>query len=135
MRDLKSFWSQHERVWVTHQNSDTAILTTWQEKVHWLPYQAPRDLYSFVSNIPATFQLIKSESPDLILSTGASVAINFAIAAKVLGKRFIYVESVSRSQDLSLSGRIVYPMCTEMYVQWPQLCQRYPRATFRGYVG
>lgn len=135
MRALESFWSKHDRVWVTHLSANTEVLATWQEKVHWLPYQAPRDLRAFLLNLPATFQLIRKESPDLVISTGASVAVNFAIASKILGKRFIYVESVSRSQDLSLSGKLIYPFCDEMYVQWPQLCQRYPKAAFRGYAG
>ena len=135
MRDLKSFWQRHERVWVTHRSPDTTALTDWKETVHWLPYQAPRDVKTFLLNLPKSFKLIRSMSPDLVISTGASVAVNFAIASKLLGKRFVYVESVSRSQDLSLSGKFVYLLCDEMYVQWPQLCHKYPKAVFQGYAG
>jgi hypothetical protein len=48
--------------------------------------------------------------------------------------RFMYIESISRSKDLSLSGKLVYPLCDELYVQWPKLSQKYPKAVFAGYV-
>lgn len=133
MTSLKSFWSLHERVWISDRKRDTEILEK-TEKVHWIPYQAPRDLLALVANIPKTFKVILSEKPDAIISTGASVAINFAFIAKLLGIRFIYIESISRAQELSVSGNLVYLVCDEFYVQWPELCQKYPRAIFKGYA-
>jgi beta-1,4-N-acetylglucosaminyltransferase len=133
MRSLESFWSHHERAWVCDRKADTEVLTA-GEQVHWLSYQAPRDLLAMVTNLPATLSILRQERPDLILSTGASVAVNFCFVAKFLGVRFAYVESISRSHNLSLSGRLVYQVCDEFYVQWPELCQKYPKATFKGYA-
>ncbi len=133
MRSLESFWSNHERTWVCDRKADTEVLTQ-TEQVHWLPYQAPRNLLTMVSNLPATLRILDQERPDLILSTGASVAVNFCLVAKLLGLKFAYVESISRSHNLSLSGRIIYPFCDQFYVQWPELCQKYPKATFKGYA-
>ncbi len=133
MQGLKSFWSHHDRVWVTDPKKDTESLNK-GEKVHWLPYQAPRDIARLLMNLPATFKLIWNEKPDLIISTGASIAINFGFAAKLLGIRFVYIESISRFEELSLSGRLVYPIASEFYVQWPSLCQKYPKAMFKGYA-
>lgn len=133
MRGLKTFWSEHERVWVTDKKKDTLSLEN-QEQVHWLPYQAPRNWLAFLLNLPRTVQILLDEFPDMIVSTGASVAVNFAIVAKLLGIQFVYVESISRSQELSLSGKIVYFLCDEFYVQWPDLVERYPKAVFKGVV-
>lgn len=133
MRGLEEFWSQHKRVWVTDFKQDTKIIAD-QETVYWLPYQAPRDYWSILKNFPATFRIILKEKPDMIISTGASLAINFAIAAKILGCRFIYVESISRSEELSVSGKIVYPLVDEFYVQWQRLTAKYPKASFKGTV-
>ena len=134
MRSLRSFWSGHDRVWVTDCKGDTQCLEDESEHVHWLPYQAPRDGLTFLKNLPATLQILRQERPDMVVSTGASVAVNFAIAARLLNIRFLYVESISRAQDLSLSGKLVYPLSNEFYVQWPELCERYPRAIYRGMV-
>lgn len=133
MRGLKQFWSQHERVWVTDRKQDTLVLSG-SERVHWLPYQAPRDIWAILRNLPAAFQIILQERPDIIFCTGASLAINFAIAARITNHKFVYIESISRSNDLSLSGKFVYPIAHEFYVQWPQLTAKYPKVVFQGRV-
>lgn len=133
MKSLEKFWSQHERVWVTDAQKDTAALAG-SERVHWLPYQAPRDLIMVAQNLPATLKIVVKEKPDLIVSTGASIAINFAWAAKLLGRKFMFIESLSRSQELSLTGKIVYPACDELYVQWPEMSNRYSKANFVGHI-
>lgn len=135
MKGLRSFWQAHDRVWVTHEGADTKILEEWDEQVHWIPYQAPRDGIQLVKNLGKTWHILRHESPDLVLSTGASVAVNFSYLSKLMGKRLIFVESVSRSSRLSMSGRMVYPICDDFYVQWPELEQRYRKAVFRGYSG
>jgi UDP-N-acetylglucosamine:LPS N-acetylglucosamine transferase len=133
MRGLKPFWSQHDRVWATDFKKDTQILEK-TESVYWLPYQPPRDVIRMITNLPATFRILWKEKPDVVISTGASVAVNFAFAAWLLGIRIVYVESISRSRELSISGRLVYPIADEFYVQWPDLCQKYPKAVFKGYA-
>jgi UDP-N-acetylglucosamine:LPS N-acetylglucosamine transferase len=70
----------------------------------------------------------------MVLSTGASIAVNFALLSKLLGIRFLYIESISRSDELSLSGKFIYPLADEFYVQWQELTEKYPRAIFRGTV-
>jgi UDP-N-acetylglucosamine:LPS N-acetylglucosamine transferase len=133
MKSLQPFWSLHQRVWVTDLKKDTEVLDG-EEQVYWLSYQGPRNILKFALNIPRIFRVLSQERPDLVISTGASISVNFALAAKVLGIRFIYIESISRSKELSLSGKLVYRLCDEFYVQSPSLCQKYPKATFKGYV-
>lgn len=133
MRNLEPFWSCHERVWASNLKADTEILNK-SEKVYWLPYQAPRDLIAILLNIPKTIKILQTEKPDLVMSTGASIAINFAIIARLMGKKFIYVESITRHKNLSISGLIVYVLCNEFYVQWPALSRKYRKAIFKGYA-
>ncbi|HEY9823997.1 MAG TPA: PssD/Cps14F family polysaccharide biosynthesis glycosyltransferase [Stenomitos sp.] len=133
MRSLKSFWSLHRKVWVCDRKADTEILDR-SEHVYWFPYQGPRDLQMLLYNLPQTFKVLWQEQPDVVISTGASIAINFCIAAKILGIRYVYIESISRSQSLSLTGHLVYWLSDEFYVQWPQLCTKYRKARFEGYA-
>lgn len=134
MRALRDFWSHHDRAWVTDRKRDTQALEKEAESVHWLPYQAPRDIVAFLRNIPSAFSILTRSRPDMVISTGASISVNFAIAAKLLGIRFLYIESLSRSETLSLAGHLVYPLSSEFYVQWPGLCKRYPKAQYRGTI-
>ena len=131
MKELEPFWSQHDRVWLTDLKQDTNVIEG-LEKVDWLPYQGPRDLVAFSRNLPKIFRLIARQKPDIIVSTGASIAVSTAITARLLGIRFIFVESLTRSQNLSLSGKFVYYLSDEFYVQWPNLCEKYPKAQFKG---
>jgi len=133
MMGLETFWSQHERVWVTDLKQDTERISN-SERIHWLPYQAPRDYLTLLRNVPATIRILLQERPDVVVCTGASIAINFGAVAKLLGYRFMFIESISRSSDLSISGKIVYPIADEFYVQWQQLTVKYPKALFRGTV-
>ncbi|MGK7913442.1 MAG: PssD/Cps14F family polysaccharide biosynthesis glycosyltransferase [Synechococcus sp.] len=134
MYRLKAFWEQHERVWVSDPRCNIKHLDRYNEKVYCLPFQAPRDLYALLLNIPRIFLIVLNENPDLVISTGASLAVGFAIVSKLFWKKFIYIESLSRSTDLSLSGKLVYYLADEFYVQHPSLCEKYPRAKFKGYV-
>ena len=133
MMGLSDFWLQHNRVWVTDCNKHTDKLSSC-EQVYFLPYQGSRDLKTFLRNVLPAIKIAFSEKPDLIISTGASIAVNFLIAAKLIGCRYVYVESISRSKELSLSGKLVYHFCDEFYTQWDSLCHKYPKATFKGYA-
>jgi beta-1,4-N-acetylglucosaminyltransferase len=117
MKSLESFWSEHDRIWVCDRNIDTESLLIAKERVAWLPYK-----------------ILAGSKPDLVISTGASIAINVCLMAKLLGIRFVFIESISRPDRLSVSGRVVYWMCDEFYVQWPQLCRKYRKAIFKGYA-
>lgn len=133
MMSLEAFWQPHERVWVTDLKKDTSSLEQ-EERVRWLPYQAPRDVFTFARNLPASIRIVQEEKPDMVVSTGASIAVNFAIAAKLAGSKFIFIESLSRPQKLSMAGHLVYPICDELYVQWPTISKRYKKAIFSGHI-
>ena len=46
--------------------------------------------------------------------------------------KVIYVESYTRLKDLSLSGKIIYPLADLFVVQWKQLAHKYPKAVYGG---
>lgn len=72
--------------------------------------------------------MLRRPRPDVILSTGAGVAVPFLILGKLLGCRTVFVESITRIETLSLSARLALPFLDVLYVHWPQLQARYPRA-------
>jgi UDP-N-acetylglucosamine:LPS N-acetylglucosamine transferase len=62
---------------------------------------------------------VRRRRPTAILSTGAALAVPFFIVGRLHGIRTVYVESLTRTQSLSLSGRMVYPLASAFFVQWP----------------
>jgi UDP-N-acetylglucosamine:LPS N-acetylglucosamine transferase len=65
-------------------------------------------------------RVIRDCRPDVILSTGAGLAVPFFVVGRLRGVRLVYVESLTRTEALSLSGRLVAPLADELFVQWPQ---------------
>ena len=86
----------------------------------------------------ATFwamRILRQERPDLIISLGAEIAVPFLYVGKLLRIKTLFVESWCRVANLSLTGRLVYPIVDAFWVQWPQLTSIYgPKAEFHGAV-
>ena len=81
------------------------------------------------------FRVLRTEQPDVILSLGAEIAIPYIFVGKLLGVKTIFIESWCRVEDLSKTGRLVYPVVDQFWVQWPQLlavCG--PKAEYHGAV-
>jgi hypothetical protein len=51
---------------------------------------------------------------------------------RLLGVPTIYVESVTRIEGLSLSGRMIKPVAKHLYAQWPELAESSPGVRFAG---
>lgn len=86
--------------------------------------------------LQATFwalTVLWQEQPDVILSLGAEIAIPFFYLSKLLGIKTIFIESWCRVENLSLTGRFVYPVANQFWVQWlPLLDTCGPKAKYNG---
>jgi len=133
MRSLMEFWRRHDRFWITFPKSDTETLLA-GEKRYWAHFPTNRNLKNFFRNLFLAATVLVRERPELILTTGAAVGIPFVYVGKVLGITTVYVESLTRVEDLSLSGKLVYPFVDSLLVQWPEVAGKYHRAQFRGRV-
>jgi UDP-N-acetylglucosamine:LPS N-acetylglucosamine transferase len=88
---------------------------------------------NLVRNIAFAWRTVRDRDPHAILSTGAGLAAPFFIAGRLLGRRVVYVESLTRIKTLSLTGRLVYPLANAFFVQWPQVSRR-RRMQYKGKV-
>ena len=70
--------------------------------------------------------------PDAVLTSGPSVAVPACVAARLLGRKVIFVETGSRVTALSMTGRIMYHVANLFFVQWPELLDDYPTAVYAG---
>lgn len=133
MMGLKNFWSVYPREWVTYPKFDTQTLLE-KEVVHWVKMQEARMVGRACVNFLKALIILRKSKPDLLVCTGASLAVPFIFASKFYGIKTVFIESISRSSSLSLSGRLVYNLVDEFYVQWPECVERYPKAQYRGVV-
>jgi UDP-N-acetylglucosamine:LPS N-acetylglucosamine transferase len=77
-------------------------------------------------------RILRREKPDLVISTGAGIAMPGFLAARMLGIRTIYIESYARVESLSLAGKVCYRIADRFLVQHACLTSRWPGAVFAG---
>ena len=133
MQSLKSVWEGRDRFWVTFPTGDTRSLLG-DERKYWAYFPTNRNLKNFLRNLLLALRVLLKERPEAIVTTGAAVAVPFVYVGRILGITTVYVESLTRVRELSLSGRLVYPFADHLLVQWPEIRGRYPRTRFRGRV-
>lgn len=91
---------------------------------------------SFVDTLKQLSTLPQLPSVLLLNGPGTSVPLAYMIFMfKVLGltrTRIIYIESLARVNDLSVSGKMLLPIADRMIVQWPSVASKYKRAEYYG---
>lgn len=131
MLALEPAWRGHDRAWVTLPGADVSSLLA-DEQVTIAHSPTNRNLKNLARNTVLAWRLLRRRRPDAILSTGAGLAVPFFLVGKLLGIRTVYVESVTRTESLSLSGRMVYPLAGRFFVQWPAVAERFEKAEYHG---
>ena len=118
MLALEPAWKQFECSWATLPGADVDTLLAGRDvtKGHG---PTNRSALNGIRNFFVAWRVIRRQRPDLLLSTGAGLAVPFFLVGRLLGRRLIYVESLTRIDGLSLTGRIIYPFADEFFVQWP----------------
>lgn len=86
-----------------------------------------------VKNLWRAWRVLRARRPQLIVSTGAEIAIPLFMVGKLLGCRLLYVECGAQVVTPSGTGRIVSWLADEFLVQWPELLPAYHgRARYEG---
>ena len=91
-----------------------------------------RYLLRFAKSFLTIRRILKAERPTHIVSFGAMCTVPVCVIGKLMGMKIIHVESFTRIRDLSLTGKILYPLADLFVVQWKQLVHKYPKAVFGG---
>lgn len=124
---LKPFWENKDRFWVTFEKDDAKSLLK-DEKLIYCHHPTNRNVKNLLKNTVLALKIIVKEKPDLIISSGAAVAVPFFYIGKLFRKKVIYLEVYDRINSSTLTGRLVYPISDKFIVQWEELKKVYPKA-------
>ncbi|MCP4158105.1 MAG: UDP-N-acetylglucosamine--LPS N-acetylglucosamine transferase [bacterium] len=130
---LKELWSQHDRFWVTFKKEDALSLLE-NEKVYWAYFPTNRNIFNLIRNFFVSIKVFFKERPDIIISTGAGVAIPFFYLGKLLRKKLVYIEAYERIETPSLTGKLVYPITDAFILQWEEQKKFYPNGIVLGQI-
>lgn len=130
---LKNFWNNKERFWVTF-NKEDARSKLLDEKVYYCYYPTNRSIKALIKNTLLAIKILKKEKPDLIISSGAAVAVPFFYIGKLMGAKLIYIEVFDRYNKPTLTGKLVYPITDKFIIQWKEEKKVYPKAIYLGSI-
>lgn len=128
---LSQCWQQHQRHWVTFDTPDARSLLA-GETVSWAHHPVTRNVGNAVRNFGLANRLLARTRPDVIVSTGAGVALPFFVVARALRVRTVYLEVFDRIERPSLTGMLCYPITDRFCLQWPEQRRMYPDGEFVG---
>lgn len=130
---LRRAWSGRSTLWVTFDKSDARSLLA-EDSVTYAHGPTNRNIPNLLRNSFLAVRLIRRVRPRVVLTTGAGIGVPFAWVGRAFGAHVVYVESITRIEDVSLTYRLVAPIVNEIYVQWPELAERHPEARYAGSV-
>jgi UDP-N-acetylglucosamine:LPS N-acetylglucosamine transferase len=128
---LRPWYDERERAWVTFDTLDARSQLD-GERVFWAAHPTTRNIPNLVRNLFLAFRLLPRERPDVVVSTGAGVAVPFFVVARLLGIRTVYVEVYDRLDSRTLTARLCSPFTDLFCVQWEEQRALYPNATVIG---
>lgn len=118
---LKKWWSQYPRFWITDSTSDAKYLLKDENVFHgFFPEQ--RNLKNAFKNFFLAWKILKKEKPQILISCGAGIAPPFFLVGKILGCKLIYLETYDFIKYPTLSAKIISKFVDLMLVQ--HICQK-----------
>jgi len=127
-------WSrEHRRRWVCLDTPD-AVSILRGEDVIWAYHPTTRNVRNLVRNIGLAWRELRRRRPDVVISTGAGVAVPFFLIAKLRRIPTVYLEVYDRMDSPTLTGRLCRPFTDAMLVQWEEQRDLYRRADVVGCV-
>lgn len=130
---LKSFWKDKDRFWVTFDKEDARSILA-NEKMYSCYYPTNRNIKNLIKNTFLAWKILRLEKPDLIISSGAAVAVPFFYLGKIFGAKLIYIEVFDRIDKPTVTGKLVYPVADRFIVEWEEMKQVYPNAINLGSI-
>lgn len=129
MLDLLEAFEGHDTFYFCYDAETTRRLPN----AYLVPNMAKNPV-ELVKNLFRVWRIFRKERPDMIVSTGAEIALPVVVVGKLLfGTRVLYVECGAQVTEPSFTGKIMSRGADWFYIQWPELRKVYgARALFEG---
>ena len=124
---LKPVWEKRERFWVTFDKEDAKSILK-DEKMYPCYYPTNRNIWNLIRNTFLAIKILHREKPDLIISSGAAVAVPFFWLGKLRGCKLVYIEVFDRIDKSTMTGKMVHPITDKFIVEWDEMKQVYSKA-------
>jgi beta-1,4-N-acetylglucosaminyltransferase len=130
---LEDWWAGHERAWVTFDTVD-AVSKLAGERVTYAHHPTTRNVPNLLRNTVVAWRTMREFRPDVVVSTGAAVAVPFFWMRRLFGVRSVFLEVFDRIDSRTLTGRLCLPFSDLFLVQWPEQQKLYRSSVLLGGV-
>jgi len=104
--------------WVTFDTPQSRSMLEGAD-VCYVPRVGTRDAKGTLSVLAHAYRILRDGSYDYVVSTGAAVAVSFLPLAAMFGAEAIYIESLTRTQGASTTGKILQTFpAVQTYTQY-----------------
>lgn len=131
LMQLKEWWKDKERIWVTFDKEDSRSILK-EERKYWCYFPTNRNIKNLIKNTFLAIKILRKERPDIIISTGAAPAIPFFYLGKIFGSKVVYIEVYDRIDKPTITGKIIYPIADLFILQWEEQKKFYPKGEMLG---
>lgn len=107
------------RLWVTEDDVDGRALLAGERAKFVRQRSIQRAPWPVLTNLASGLYLAIRARPRVVVSTGAAMAVGFVWAARAVGAKVVCIECGGRSSGRSLTTRLLAPLASRAYVQWP----------------
>ena len=132
---LKPLMRRYESFVITER---TAYLSDIKNTRTYYLKQVNRKEIAFITkmiiNIFLSLWLFLKEKPDVVICTGVLATIPICLIAKLFRRKLIYIESFAKVTSPTKSGKILYRLADQFYVQWEEMLKIYPKAIYKGSI-
>lgn len=120
-----------EKYYVTYKTPHTQQLLADENKYFVIDPHLSK--WKYLLNTCQSLKHIVIERPDVVISTGAGIAIpTMLICKKLFGTKIIFIESAACVEKASKTGSFIYKYTDLFLVQWPKMLDHYEKAVYAG---
>lgn len=136
---LKSLFEKVDYHIITEKTkSNLALKKKYPSRVNFLIYGTKDHMLTYpvklFLNCSKSLYFYFKFHPDYIITTGAHTAGPICCIGKIFGSRIIYVETFANKKTKTITGRLLYPISDLFVVQWKEMQELYPDATYGGWI-
>ena len=130
---LEPWWSTWQRTWVTFDTPDAISVLRGEHRI-WAHHPTTRNVINLLRNALLAIRVLRAERPQVVVSTGAGVAVPFFLVARLMRIPTVFIEVYDRIDTATLTGRLCRPLTTLRCVQWEEQLALYPDAKVIGHL-
>ena len=88
-------------------------------------------IFYMILNSISTLKIFVKEKPQIVISTGALSSVPMCLIAKLFKKKIIFIESFAKINSPTLTGKLIYKIADQFYIQWESMRRFYPEAIYK----